>query len=99
MLYAIWCQFYNLKNVKNIHGGVLLLVKLQVLTVFWTYILIKAKYFIGFFWKFEYDGQSGEWVGQDLSVYMTSAKREQNWHVTDPLHTFDISKNENKTGK
>ena len=46
MLYAIWCQFYNLKNVKNIHGGVLLLVKLQVLTVFLTYILIKAKYFI-----------------------------------------------------
>ena len=32
MLYAIWCQFYNLKNVKNIHGGVLLLVKLQAKT-------------------------------------------------------------------
>ena len=27
---AIWYHLYNLKNVKNIHGGVLLLVKLQV---------------------------------------------------------------------
>ena len=28
-LCAIWYHLYNLKNVKNIHGGVLLLVKLQ----------------------------------------------------------------------
>ena len=27
---AIWYHLYNLKNVKNTHGGVLLLVKLQV---------------------------------------------------------------------
>ena len=26
---AIWYHFHNLKNVKNTHGGVLLLVKLQ----------------------------------------------------------------------
>ena len=26
---AIWCHLYHLKNVKNTHGGVLLLVKLQ----------------------------------------------------------------------
>ena len=26
---AIWCHSYNLKNVKNTHGGVLLLVKFQ----------------------------------------------------------------------
>ena len=26
---AIWYNLYNLKNVKNTHGGVLLLVKLQ----------------------------------------------------------------------
>ena len=26
---AIWHQLYNLKNVKNTHGGVLLLVKLE----------------------------------------------------------------------
>ena len=26
---AIWYNFYNLKNVKNTHGGVLILVKLQ----------------------------------------------------------------------
>ena len=25
----IWYHLYNLKNVKNIHGGMLLLVKLQ----------------------------------------------------------------------
>ena len=29
MLCAIWYHLYNLKNVKNTHGGVLLLVKLQ----------------------------------------------------------------------
>ena len=26
---AVWYHLYNLKNVKNTHGGVLLLVKLQ----------------------------------------------------------------------
>ena len=29
MLYVIWYHLYNLKNMKNAHGGVLLLVKLQ----------------------------------------------------------------------
>ena len=29
MLCAIWYHLYNLKNVKNTHGGVLLLIKLQ----------------------------------------------------------------------
>ena len=27
---AIWYHLYNLKNVKNTHGGVLILIKLQV---------------------------------------------------------------------
>ena len=30
---AIWYHFYNLKNVEKTHGGVLLLVKLQVVVV------------------------------------------------------------------
>ena len=34
MLYAIWYHLYNLKNVKNTHGGVLLFVKLQALAGF-----------------------------------------------------------------
>ena len=29
MFCAIWYHLYNLKNVKNTHGGMLLLVKLQ----------------------------------------------------------------------
>ena len=29
MLCVIWYHLYNLKNIKNTHGGVLLLVKLQ----------------------------------------------------------------------
>ena len=29
MLCAIWYHLYNLKNVKNTHGGVIILVKLQ----------------------------------------------------------------------
>ena len=28
---AIWYHLYNLKNVKNTHGGVLILVKLQAI--------------------------------------------------------------------
>ena len=28
MLYTIWCHLYNLENMKNNHGGVLLVVKL-----------------------------------------------------------------------
>ena len=31
---ANWYHLYNLKSVKNPHGGVLLLVKLQALTFF-----------------------------------------------------------------
>ena len=31
---AIWYHSYNLKNVKNIHGGVLPLVKLQAIGCF-----------------------------------------------------------------
>ena len=30
---TIWYHLYNLKNVKNTHGGVLILVKLQALSV------------------------------------------------------------------
>ena len=29
MLYAIWDHLSNLKNLKNTHGGVLVIVKLQ----------------------------------------------------------------------
>ena len=29
MRYAIWYHLYNLKNVKNTHGGVLILVKIK----------------------------------------------------------------------
>ena len=31
---AIWYHLHNLKNVKNTHGGLLLLVKLQALASF-----------------------------------------------------------------
>ena len=31
--YAIWYHLYNLKNVTNTHGGVLLLVKLQAFSI------------------------------------------------------------------
>ena len=30
---AIWYHFYNLKNMKNTNGGVLILVKLQALEI------------------------------------------------------------------
>ena len=34
MRYAIWCHLYNFKNIKNTHGELLLLVKLQAKTHF-----------------------------------------------------------------
>ena len=37
MLCAMWYHLSNLKNVRNIHGGVLLLVKLQAFSI--TYVL------------------------------------------------------------
>ena len=36
MLYIIWYHWHNLKNVKNTQEGVLLLVKLQALTLNFT---------------------------------------------------------------
>ena len=36
---AIWCHLYNLKNVKNTHGGVLILVKLQASPCIFTKII------------------------------------------------------------
>ena len=36
MLCTIWYHLYNLKNVKNTHGGVLLLVKLQAKSLSFT---------------------------------------------------------------
>ena len=30
---VIWYHLYNLKNVKNTHGGVLILVKLQAVNI------------------------------------------------------------------
>ena len=35
MLCAIWCHLHNLENLKNTHGGVLLLVKSQALFSSW----------------------------------------------------------------
>ena len=34
MRYEIWYHLYNLKNMKDTHGGVLLLVKLQAFSNF-----------------------------------------------------------------
>ena len=36
---AIWCHLYNLKNVKNTHGGVLILVKLTFLHGYFSHFL------------------------------------------------------------
>ena len=33
MRFSIWYHLHNLKNMKNIHGGVLFLVKLQDLII------------------------------------------------------------------
>ena len=45
-LYAIWYHLYNLKDVKNTHGGVLLWAKLQPAT------LLKVTLFHGCFSRF-----------------------------------------------
>ena len=48
MLWAIWYHLYNLKNVKNTHGGVLLLVELQALASNFTKSNILLGRFLGF---------------------------------------------------
>ena len=40
---AIWHHLYNFKSVKNTHGGVLILVKLQV-QVFFTFFKLYKRY-------------------------------------------------------
>ena len=49
MLYANWYHFYNLKDMKNIHGGVLLLVKLQASACNYTKIKTPPWVFFMFF--------------------------------------------------
>ena len=51
---AIWYHLYNLKNVKNTHGGVLILVKLQASAFSHSYSSNQSiiKYFpVNFFYK------------------------------------------------
>ena len=45
---AVWYHLYNLKNVKNTHGGVLLLVKLQAKR-------LKRITYLFFFWVKRWD--------------------------------------------
>ena len=52
--YAIWYHLYNLKNVKNIHGGVLILVKLQALAWNFTKINTPLWVFLTFFKLYEW---------------------------------------------
>ena len=58
---AIWYHLYNLKNVKNTHGGVLLLVKLQAKTWNFTRSIIPPwLFFIDFkFYKWCQIAQKG----------------------------------------
>ena len=44
MLYAIWYNLYNLINVKNTHGVVLLLLKLQVAVTLVKAILLHGRF-------------------------------------------------------
>ena len=46
---AIWCHLYNLKNVKHIHGGMLILVKLQAETCNFTKVSTPLWVFFTFF--------------------------------------------------
>ena len=46
---AIWYYLYNLKNVKNTHGGVLILVKLQAPACNFTKINTPQQVFFTFF--------------------------------------------------
>ena len=49
MLCAIWYHLHNLKNVKNIHGGLLLLGKLQALACNFTKSNTPPLLFLTFF--------------------------------------------------
>ena len=48
MLYVIWYHLYNLKNVENTHGGVLLLVKVQAKACIFTKNNTSLRCFLSF---------------------------------------------------
>ena len=48
MHYTIWYHLYNFKNVKNTHGGVLLLVKFQLKPVTLLKVTLLRRYFSRF---------------------------------------------------
>ena len=51
MRFSIWYHLHNLKNMKNIHGGVLFLVKLQDLIIGVQTVKIVVLTYVG--WVFE----------------------------------------------
>ena len=90
MLSAISYQLYNLKNAKNIHGGVLLLVKLQANA----YIFTKSSTPP---WVFFMSFKLYKWYQMEQSIIILFKQflkvfRYKILHFPDPLLTFCYSK-------
>ena len=74
----IWYHLYNLKNVKNTHGGVLILVKLQAEACNFTKINIPPWVFFTFskLYKLYQIGQRITYLGcYKCSVYQSAKRR------------------------
>ena len=70
---AIWYNLYNLKNVKNTHGGVLLLAKLQAKGCSFTKSSTPPWVFFTFFKLYKWYQ-----IMQNISYKRT--KKSQIWH-------------------
>ena len=75
MLCAIWYHLYNLKNVKNTHGEVLLLVKLQ--------FLLKVTFLRGYFSHFS--NCTNGTKSRNTSLILMKYCIEYNYHCTKSL--------------
>ena len=70
ILCAIWYHLHNLKNVKNIHERVLLLVKLQALACYFTKSITLPWMFFTFFKLYKWYR-----IAQSVSYMLTTDKR------------------------
>ena len=94
ILYAIWLHLYNFKTVKNTHGGLLLLAKLQATTCGFTKSNIPPWVFFTFLKVYKWYQ-----IGQRISYMLAgnfviySAKISRFWK-TDPKITRPVIINE-----
>ena len=87
MLCAIWYHLYDLKNVKNTHGGELLLVKLQAAACNYTKGNTPPWVFFTFFELYKWYQ-----IAQHITFYHENKKMIENeWKIPFALFYFQVT--------